>query len=151
MTHDHALTASVKRSPDAVDLFMFSAVAWLTHRIHFDRDYARSEGFRELVVHGPLQGAYISEILSAAARRHGGRLERLAYRHKESAFCGDTLVIDTRISSVVDRDGGLDIGSTVSVTVDGDRVVTEGHSTIWLPSQESLDRMIATAARGELP
>ena len=53
---------------------MFSAATWLTHRIHFDRDYARTEGHPELVVHGPLQGAYLAGLLSDVAGQHGGQL-----------------------------------------------------------------------------
>jgi 3-methylfumaryl-CoA hydratase len=37
-------------------LFRFSALTYNGHRIHYDRDYARSvEGYPGLVVHGPLQ------------------------------------------------------------------------------------------------
>ena len=59
--------------PREIDLFMFSAATWLTHRIHFDRDYARTEGHPDLVIHGPLQGAYLAELLSGVADQHGGR------------------------------------------------------------------------------
>lgn len=48
------------RTPDAVDLFMFSSAAWLLHRIHYDLAFAtESDGYPGLVVHGPLQGAYL--------------------------------------------------------------------------------------------
>lgn len=36
-------------------LFRFSALTYNGHRIHYDREYARSEGYPGLVVHGPLQ------------------------------------------------------------------------------------------------
>ena len=41
---------------DPVLLFRFSAVTFNSHRIHYDRDYAKSvENYPGLVVHGPLQ------------------------------------------------------------------------------------------------
>ena len=36
-------------------LFRFSAPTYNAHRIHYDREYARSEGYPGLVVHGPLE------------------------------------------------------------------------------------------------
>ncbi|MCP3730618.1 acyl-CoA dehydrogenase [Sphingomonas sp. MG17] len=42
-------------TPDPVMLFRYSALTFNSHRIHYDRDYARSEeGYPSLVIHGPL-------------------------------------------------------------------------------------------------
>lgn len=49
-------------------LFRFSALTYNAHRIHYDRDYARThEGYPGLVVHGPLQAMVMAE----AARSRG--------------------------------------------------------------------------------
>jgi 3-methylfumaryl-CoA hydratase len=51
---------------DPVLLFRFSALTYNSHRIHYDRDYARNiEGYPGLLVHGPLQALVMAE----AARR----------------------------------------------------------------------------------
>ena len=61
-----ALEWAVPVSPSL--LFRFSALTYNGHRIHYDRDYARSvEGYPGLVVHGPLQAMAMAE----AARRLG--------------------------------------------------------------------------------
>ncbi|MFD3486226.1 MaoC family dehydratase N-terminal domain-containing protein [Streptomyces sp. NPDC058665] len=52
---------------DPVVLFRFSALTCNAHRIHYDRDHARGEGFDHLVVHGPLQAVLMAEDL----RRRG--------------------------------------------------------------------------------
>jgi 3-methylfumaryl-CoA hydratase len=44
-------------------LFRFSALTYNGHRIHYDRDYARSEGYPGLVVHGPLQALAMASAL----------------------------------------------------------------------------------------
>jgi hydroxyacyl-ACP dehydratase HTD2-like protein with hotdog domain len=74
-----------------LDLFQFSASTFLCHRIHFDREFARSEGHQDLVVHGPLQGAHLNVLASAVAERIGAELGSISFRHHTSAFCGDTL------------------------------------------------------------
>ena len=44
-------------------LFRFSALTYNGHRIHYDRDYARSEGYPGLVVQGPLQALAMAWLL----------------------------------------------------------------------------------------
>jgi 3-methylfumaryl-CoA hydratase len=44
-------------------LFRFSALTYNGHRIHYDRDHARSEGYPGLVVHGPLQALAMASVL----------------------------------------------------------------------------------------
>ena len=47
---------------NTVLLFRFSALTYNAHRIHYDRDYARAEGYPDLVVHGPLQALLMAEL-----------------------------------------------------------------------------------------
>ena len=47
-------------------LFRFSALTYNAHRIHYDRGYARDEGYPGLVVHGPLQALAMAETARAA-------------------------------------------------------------------------------------
>jgi 3-methylfumaryl-CoA hydratase len=50
---------------DPVLLFRFSALTYNAHRIHYDREYARAEGYPGLVVHGPLQALLMAELASS--------------------------------------------------------------------------------------
>jgi 3-methylfumaryl-CoA hydratase len=52
---------------DPVLLFRFSALTYNAHRIHYDRDYARAEGYPGLVVHGPLQALLMAELAGAGS------------------------------------------------------------------------------------
>ena len=44
-------------------LFRYSALIFNAHRIHYDRDYAKVEGYGGLVVHGPLIATYLLELV----------------------------------------------------------------------------------------
>jgi 3-methylfumaryl-CoA hydratase len=59
-------------------LFRFSALTYNAHRIHYDRDWCRKEGYDDLVVHGPLQALLMGELI----RHHGVPLagRRFGYR-----------------------------------------------------------------------
>jgi len=81
----------VTRTPDAIDLFMFSGAAWLVHRIHYDVPFTTEhDGHPGLLVHGPLQGAYIEQA-ARSGLGPGARLKTITYRHLAPAYLGDTL------------------------------------------------------------
>lgn len=61
---------------DPVLLFRYSALTYNAHRIHYDRDYARTEGYPGLLVHGPLQALLMAEL----ARRSGLSASEYSYR-----------------------------------------------------------------------
>lgn len=81
---------SVPVSP--VLLFRFSALTYNGHRIHYDRDYARThEGYPGLVVHGPLQAMVMAE--AARSRGLGTQPgEVFTYRLVSPLFEGQGLV-----------------------------------------------------------
>ncbi len=88
------------RVPDAVMLFEFSAATWITHRIHYDIEYARSEGHSSLLVHGPLQGCFLATAAQQWATCTGGVLHRLTYRHERSCVVGTALVCEGVVTTV---------------------------------------------------
>jgi 3-methylfumaryl-CoA hydratase len=47
---------------DPVLLFRSSALTYNAHRIRYDREFARAEGYPGLVVHGPLQALLMAEL-----------------------------------------------------------------------------------------
>jgi len=90
--------------PSAVDLFMFSASAWLLHRIHYDRPFTTEhDGHPDLLIHGPLQGVY---LVRTAESWLGDRakLETISYRHLAPAYLGDALECGGTVTAS-DEDG----------------------------------------------
>ena len=93
---------ALHRRADEVDLFLVSAAMWVPHRIHYDRDYVRSEGHADLLVHGPLQGAWMAQMLTRWARPRGGRLEAISWRNRRPLFCGVAVVCRGTVTGVSD-------------------------------------------------
>lgn len=52
--------------PDATLLFRYSAVTFNGHRIHYDRDYVREEGYPGLLVHAPLTATLLIDLFRQA-------------------------------------------------------------------------------------
>ena len=77
-------------TPTEVLLFRYSALTFNSHRIHYDLPYAvNEEGYRGLVVHGPLTATL---LLDLASRTFGDQpLQRFAFRGISPAIAGEPL------------------------------------------------------------
>ncbi len=71
-------------------LFRFSALTFNSHRIHYDLPYATAEeGYRGLVVHGPLTATKLLQL--AQAELGDNALASFAFRGTSPAICGEAL------------------------------------------------------------
>ena len=71
-------TPAFTLTADEALLFRFSALTYNAHRIHYDHNWVRQEGYSGLVVHGPLQALMMGELV----RRRGDGLvgKQFVYR-----------------------------------------------------------------------
>lgn len=79
---------------DPVVLFRFSALTYNAHRIHYDRPYALSEGYPDLVIHGPLQALLMGEVIRRTGVSTDGTL--FSYRLLAPAFGAQQLAVTAR-------------------------------------------------------
>jgi 3-methylfumaryl-CoA hydratase len=88
---------------DRVVLFRFSALTYNAHRIHYDSDYVRmTEGYPDLVVHGPLQALLMSEwARHNQIARLGSRPTAITYRLVSPLVLGQGLVVGSEPSGHV--------------------------------------------------
>lgn len=78
-------TAACDYRADPVALFRFSALTFNSHRIHYDRDYARHvEGYPGLVVHGPFAATLLADLYQRTFS--GRRINRFTFRARAPLF-----------------------------------------------------------------
>jgi hydroxyacyl-ACP dehydratase HTD2-like protein with hotdog domain len=78
------------KKPDVKQLFMFSAITWNRHAIHYNRQRAREEGLPDVVVQRGLIGNFFAQLLDQWMQDRGDIL-RLEWKVVRSAIPGDTL------------------------------------------------------------
>lgn len=83
-----------------VELFLYNAVLWNAHRIHFDYPYATEvEGYPGLVIAGPQMGDWLSQCVTDWLGEDGD-LESLEYRNRRAAYIGDVLYSGGSVTAV---------------------------------------------------
>jgi len=117
------------RNASRVQLFLFSAATHNPHRIHYDRDYAAVEGHADIIVHGPLQGAWLSQYVTEWAGPRG-RMLTLTWQNRRSALPERDYTFKGVVRSVDDDVVGLEVWAQ-----DDDGVLMPGTATVRLPTR----------------
>ena len=73
------------KNASRAQLFLFSAATNNPHRIHYDKDYAAVEGHPDVLVHGPLQGAWLHQFVRDWAGPQG-RVLNLGWQNRARAY-----------------------------------------------------------------
>lgn len=84
-------------TPDAMQIFMFSAATWNRHHIHYSRDAALREGLADVVAQRALLGNYFARLLSGWTGAEA-RVAQLQWKVLRSAYAGRPL----RVQGVVE-------------------------------------------------
>jgi hydroxyacyl-ACP dehydratase HTD2-like protein with hotdog domain len=122
------------RNASRTQLFLYSAATWNPHRIHYDVDYARSEGHPDILVHGPLQGAWITQFLTDWMGPRG-RLVACSWQNRRSAVPERDYELRGRIVAVD--------AATGDVTIEGAEQTPEGDVLVPLRAVVRLPRRTA--------
>ncbi len=123
--------APMLKNAGRAQLFLFSAATNNPHRIHYDREYAAVEGHPDVLVHGPLQGAWLSQyVMDWAGPR--GRMLGLNWQNRGRAFPERDLTFRGRVTKV-SSDGGVEL-EVWEEDGDGTRLMP-GTARVWLPGR----------------
>lgn len=114
--------------PDSIQLFLYNAVLWNAHRIHYDYPYATGEeGYPGLVVQGPLMGDWLSQIVLEWAGDEGS-LASITYTNRKYACAGEVLHSEGRVVSVNAGTGEVEV--EVSILNEAGDVLTPGDAIV---------------------
>lgn len=123
--------------PDERQLFFFSAATYNGHRIHYDKDWARTtEGYDDVLVQGPLQAALLARAVTDWIGGRG-RLVEYSVQNRAVALAGQQL---TFTGSVSGKRLAGNIG-LVDLEIAGrrdDTVLMPGTATVALPLRGDL-------------
>jgi len=121
--------APLVKNASRAQLFLFSAATNNPHRIHYDREYAATEGHPDVLVHGPLQEAWLHQFVADWAGPRG-RVVALTSQNRGRAFPERDLTFKGRVKTV-------EVDGTVELEVweenDAGDVLMPGSARVQLP------------------
>ena len=122
--------AVMHKNASRAQLFLYSAASFNPHRIHYDRDYAAVEGHQDILVHGPLQGSWLTQFLTDWIGPRG-RLRAVSWQNRASAFPEQDLEFHGRVTAVDTTTGRVEV-EVWEQTAEG-QVLMPGTAVVELP------------------
>jgi hydroxyacyl-ACP dehydratase HTD2-like protein with hotdog domain len=118
---------------DETQLFFFSAATYNGHRIHYDKEWARTvEGYDDVLVQGPLQAALLARAIGDWMGGRG-RLVSFSVQNRAVAYPGQLLSFGGEVTGKRLTDNGTGL---VDLEIVGRRdatVLMPGTATVELP------------------
>jgi hydroxyacyl-ACP dehydratase HTD2-like protein with hotdog domain len=116
-------------TPSRTQLFTFGAVTWNRHKIHFDREEARAEGFSDVVVQRGLLGNFLARSVARWASADGC-LERLVWRVHQSAFPDQELRCEGEVTTVSEVDEARVVDCALRIMNPDGALVAAGEARV---------------------
>lgn len=123
---------ALTKEPTAVQLFRYSAITWNAHRIHYDKDYAATEGYPDVLVQSHLHGAFLTQLCTDWMGT-GGRLRELELSVRRFAVPGQRLTCAGRITDLRTEDGRGVVTIELAETNPDGEVCAPGRAVVELP------------------
>lgn len=124
-----ALTVTV----DETQMFFFSAATYNGHRIHYDKEWARSvEGYDDVLVQGPLQAALLARALGDWIGGRG-RLVSFSVQNRAIAYPGQSLDFGGQVTGKRLAENGAGLIDLDIAGRRADTVLMPGTATVELP------------------
>ena len=111
-----------------VSLFLYNAVVWNAHRIHYDAQYTtEEEGHPGIVIDGPLQGDWLSQVaLNWLGDR--GLLSSFSYSNRRAAYLGEILTSGGSISRIDQENRSVEL--ELWIRNESGQIITPGSANV---------------------
>jgi hydroxyacyl-ACP dehydratase HTD2-like protein with hotdog domain len=124
-------------TPNHTQIFMFSAVTWNRHHIHYNKDAALDEGHEGVVVQRALIGNFLARLLTSWLGA-AGEIRELSWKVVRSALPNQSLRCRGTVAHTERTDAGMLLSCEVVVLNPEDQPIATGQATVLLAAGASL-------------
>ena len=110
-------------------LFMYSASTWDFHPGHYDRDFARNHGFKDVFLDGPMDAAFMAQLITDWIGLNG-TLKKLSLTYRTMVFPGDTLTCAGKATEKYIKDDMSFIDTEIILQNQDEKTVALGKATV---------------------
>lgn len=115
--------------PDHTQVFMFSAVTWNRHHIHYSKDAAISEGLPDIIVQRGLIGNFLTRLITNWVG-DSAELCKLTWKVTRSALPGKDIICRGKIKERIDSEDGMYLICNVTASNENDELIASGDAIV---------------------
>jgi hydroxyacyl-ACP dehydratase HTD2-like protein with hotdog domain len=131
---DHALPLTLPELvvvPDHMQIFMFSAITWNRHHVHYSKDAAIAEGLPDVVVQRALLGDFLARAVGDWAGDEAD-LRELSWKVLSSATPGARLRCQGEVTALHETQDATFADCELRIVRDDDQLVASGSARLEL-------------------
>ncbi len=129
--------ASVERVVTQDGIGKYAEASGDFNPLHLDSQFAAGTHYGQIVAHGMLVLAYISDMMCRSFGRHWPESGRLKVRFRAPVYPGDEVTTSGEVLKVSREDGLLRIDCSVRCCRQGGEEVINGEASVTMPSESS--------------
>jgi hydroxyacyl-ACP dehydratase HTD2-like protein with hotdog domain len=115
--------------PDHKQIFMFSAVTWNRHHIHYSKDAAVKEGLPDIVVQRALIGNFLARLITDWIG-DGAEIRKLAWKVIRSALPAKEIFCRGKIKEKIDSEEKRYFICELTASNQNDELIATGEATV---------------------
>lgn len=124
--------------PDRTQVFMFSAVTWNRHHIHYSKDAAVREGLPDIVVQRALIGNFLATLITNWVGDNA-ELRKLTWKVTRSALPGKDIVCRGKITERTESEDENCLMCEVTASNENGELIASGEAQVVFPLHHTPD------------
>ena len=126
--------ATVEKTPTTKTLVQWAGASGDYFELHYDKDFAQSMGFPGPIVHGRLEAAYLTQLLTDWIGDKG-ELRKMSVQYRGNAFPGQPLSLGGKVTKKYFEGGENLVECQIWVKNPEGKEITPGTAVVALPSK----------------
>lgn len=115
--------------PDHAQIFMFSAITWNRHHIHYNKDAAVGEGLPDIVVQRGLIGNFLAQLITNWIGDRA-ELRKLMWKVTRSALPGKDIICQGKIREKIDSENEKSLICEVTAYNENNESIASGEAKV---------------------
>ena len=125
---------TLEKTPTARTLVQWAGASGDFFELHYDKDFAKSMGYPNVLVHGRLEAAYLTQLLTDWAGEKG-LVKKMSVQYRGSAFPGQKLLCKGKVTKKYQKDGENLVELEIFVENPEGQKITPGTAVVALPKK----------------
>jgi acyl dehydratase len=125
---------TLEKTPSRRTLVMWAGASGDFFELHYDKEFAQSLGNPDVLVHGRLEAAYLTQLLTDWVGEKG-QVKKVSVQYRGNAFPGQKLLMKGKVTKKYQKDGENLVELEIFVENPEGKKITPGSAIVALPKK----------------
>jgi acyl dehydratase len=125
---------TLEKTPTTRTLVQWAGASGDFFELHYDKEFAKTMGYPNVLVHGRLEAAYLTQLLTDWVGEKG-MVKKMTVQYRGNAFPGQKLLCKGKVTKKYQKDGENIVELEIFVENPEGQKITPGSAIVALPKK----------------